>query len=97
MAFPFPNPFNLFRRTAAPATAVRSFDGGGRGRGFGMGRFHRINSEVAGAGASVRSRARHLAVNNPWLANWARALAGPGIVPTPKHPDAATRKALATA
>ena len=93
---------NLFRRTAAPATAVRRFDGaaGGR-RGFSMGTFHRINSEVAGAGASVRSRARYLAINNPWLAqgvaNWAGALVGPGITPTPKHPDAATRKALVTA
>ena len=102
MAFPFPNPFNLFRRTAAPATAVRRFDAatGGR-RGFGMGSFSRINSEVAGAGASVRSRARYLAANNPWLAqavaNWAGALVGPGITPTPKHPDAETRKALSEA
>lgn len=89
---------------ARPAKAldVRSFDGGGRGRrASGMGTFHRISSEVAGAGASVRSRARYLAVNNPWLAqavaNWAGALVGPGITPTPKHPDAATRKALVTA
>lgn len=102
MASPFAPFAKLFRRTAAPATAVRRFDGaaGGR-RGFGMGVFHRINSEVAGAGASVRSRARYLAVNNPWLAqavaNWAGALVGPGIVPTPRHPDAATRKALITA
>lgn len=84
------------------AGAVRRFDGaaGGR-RGFGMSTFHRINSEVAGAGATVRARARYLAANNPWLsqavANWTGALVGAGIVPTPKHPDAATRKALTEA
>ena len=85
----------------AKAVDVRSFDAASRRRASCMGTFHRINSEVAGAGASVRSRARCLAVNNPWLApavaNWAGALVGPGIVPTPKHPDAATRKALAAA
>ena len=63
-----------------------------------MASFHRINAEVAGAGANLRSRARYLANNNPWIshavANWAGALIGAGIVPTPKHPDATTRKAL---
>lgn len=103
MAFPFPTRLlNLLRRTAAPATAERRFDAAaGDRRGFGMGTFHRINSEVAGAGASVRSRGRYLGVNNPWLKqavdNWAGALVGPGITPTPKHPDAATRKALSEA
>ena len=103
MAFPFPTRLlNLLRRTAAPATAERRFDAAaGDRRGYGMGTFHRINSEVAGAGASVRSRGRYLGVNNPWLKqavdNWAGALVGPGITPTPKHPDAATRKALSEA
>ena len=101
MAFPFGQTFhNLFTRPAK-AGAVRRFDGaaGGR-RGWGLGTFGRINSEVAGAGASVRSRARYLANNNPWLsqavANWAGALIGAGIVPTPKHTDAATRSEMAT-
>ncbi|MGQ0565974.1 MAG: phage portal protein [Gemmobacter sp.] len=62
-----------------------------------MGSFGRINPEVAGAGASLRSRAAYLAMNNPWIAqavsNWTGALIGPGIVPTSKHPDAATRRA----
>lgn len=102
MAFPFlpQSVRSIFTGKAAPL-AVRRFDGaaGGR-RGWGVGTFGRINSEVAGAGASVRSRARYLANNNPWLsqavANWAGALIGAGIVPTPKHTDAATRAELAT-
>lgn len=60
MAFPFlpQSVRSIFARKAAPL-AVRRFDGatGGR-RGWGMGTFGRINSEVAGAGASVRTRAR---------------------------------------
>lgn len=95
-----PNPLNLFRRTTRPQR-VRRFDGaaGGR-RGWGMGTFHRINSEVAAAGSSLRARARYLATNNPWIANavanWTGALVGSGIVPTSQHPDATARKALAT-
>lgn len=76
----------LFKRQpAAPQT--RRFDGaaGGR-RGFGMGTFGPINPEVMAAGSTLRSRARYLAANNPWLcqgaANWAGALVGSGIVPT---------------
>lgn len=92
--------FDLFRRPAAKPATVRRFDGaaGGR-RGFGIGSFHRINSEVSGASASLRSRARYLAANNPWLsqgvANWTGALVGSGIVPTSKHSNAETRSDLA--
>lgn len=91
----------LFSRPAKPQ-AVRRFDGaaGGR-RGFGMGTFGRVNSEVSTSGATLRSRARYLANNNPWLsqavANWAGALVGSGIVPTPKHPDESTRADLTAA
>ena len=87
----------LFNRS--PVASVRRFDGaaGGR-RASGMGTFGRINPEVAAAGASLRSRAAYLAQNNPWInqavANWTGALIGPGIVPTSRHPDAATRKLL---
>jgi lambda family phage portal protein len=100
MAFPFGQTLTRIFTRPAKAGAVRRFDGaaGGR-RGWGMGTFGRINSEVAGAGASVRTRARYLANNNPWLsqavANWAGALIGAGIVPTPKHSDATKRKTLA--
>lgn len=96
MAFPFLP--KVFRRKAK-LIETRRFDGaaGGR-RGFGMGQMGRINSEVSASGASLRSRARYLAANNPWMsnavANWAGALAGPGIVPTPKHSDADTRAEL---
>lgn len=87
----------LLGRTAPPQQ-VRRFDGaaGGR-RGWGMGTFGRINPEVGAAGASLRSRAAYLAMNNPWIsqavANWTGALIGPGIVPTSKHPDPETRRA----
>lgn len=88
-------------RQAAPLT-VRRFDGaaGGR-RGSGLGVFGPINSEVAAAGPSLRSRSRYLTANNPLIANAIRNLAtamtGTGITPTPKHPDAAVRKALMAA
>jgi lambda family phage portal protein len=63
-----------------------------------MGHFGRINSEVAAAAPSLRSRASYLAMNNPWLsqacANWTGALVGAGIVPTSKHPDPERRKAI---
>lgn len=99
MAFPFIP--KLFSRPAKPQ-AVRRFDGaaGGR-RGFGIGNFGRVNSEVSASGATLRSRARYLANNNPWMsqavANWAGALVGSGIVPTPKHPDESTRADLTAA
>jgi len=90
-----------FTTRPAKAGLERTFDASkGERRGFGMGVFHSINPEVAAAGATVRARARYLAANNPWLsqavANWVGALIGAGILPTPKHPNAATRKALAT-
>ena len=78
---------------------TRRFDGaaGGR-RGWGMGTFGRINPETAAAGSALRSRASYLAMNNPWIANavgnLTGSLVGPGIVPSSKHPEAATRKAL---
>ena len=88
MAFPFIP--KLFRK--AKPVATRRFDGaaGGR-RGFGLGGFGRINSEVAGANSSLRSRARYVSANNPWVgqgvANWAGALVGAGIVPTSDMAD----------
>lgn len=88
MARPF---LTLFKRPAKQKT-VRRFDGaaGGR-RGWGMGSFGRINSEVAGANASLRSRARYLATNNPWITqavgNWAGSLIGPGINPIRNQPQ----------
>lgn len=93
---------NVLLGRAAQQALVRRFDGatGGR-RGHGFGTFHAINSEIGGAAYTLRGRARHLAVNNPWIAqavaNWVGALIGSGIMPTSKHPDAATRKALGEA
>ena len=91
-------PYNVFRNPAGPATATRSFGVTGGRRGWGMGTFGRINSEVAAAAPRLRSTASYLAMNNPWIsqaeANWAGALVGSGIVPTPKHADVAIRRAL---
>ncbi|MFN3953403.1 MAG: phage portal protein [Pararhodobacter sp.] len=76
----------LLGRTAPPLH-VRRFDGaaGGR-RGWGAGTFGRVGTETAAAGPTLRTRARYLANNNPWLAqavaNWTGALIGPGIEPT---------------
>ena len=74
---------------------TRRFDGatGGR-RGSGFGTFGPINSEVSASGPALRARARYLVQNNPWIchavANWVGALAGCGITPTSKNPDALT-------
>lgn len=98
----FPNPLaGLFNRALRQQVDhhVRRFDGAaGDRRGWGMGTFGRINPEIAAAGASVRTRSRYLAANNPWISpavsNWVGALIGPGVVPTAKHPNEATGKAL---
>lgn len=91
---------NTLARIIAPAAMnTRRFDGaaGGR-RGGGMGTFGRIVPEVAAGNASLRSRARYLANNNPWMANgvgnWVSGLVGAGITPVSRHPDAETRKLL---
>lgn len=94
-------PFLDILRTAKPQQ-VRRFDGaagaGGR-RTNGFGSFGHVNGEVRGAAHSIRSRARYLAANNPWIsqavANWVGSLVGSGIMPTPKHPDQTTRSTLA--
>lgn len=69
-----------------PSTRTRRFDaaaGGRRASGFGF--FGRTQTEVSGAAITVRSRARYLAANNPFVShavgNWVGALVGPGIVP----------------
>ncbi|ADP71986.1 phage portal protein, lambda family [Rhodomicrobium vannielii ATCC 17100] len=65
---------------------VRRFDaaGGGR-RAHGFGSFGRTQTEVSGAAYQVRSRARYLYANNPWIRqgvdNWVGSLVGCGIVP----------------
>lgn len=78
---------------------VRRFDGAAHGRRTsGFGSFGRINGEVSGSAHTLRSRARSLANNNPWISqavgNWVGALVGSGIVPTPKHGDPTIRTAL---
>lgn len=88
----------LMRRTSR-SVVVRRFDGaaGGR-RATGIGAFGPINPEVGAAGVMLRSRARHAAANNPWIANavgnWVGALVGSGLVPTARHPSSSRRQAL---
>lgn len=66
---------------------TRRFDaaGGGR-RATGFATFGRTQTEVSSAATLVRSRARGLYANNPYLRNavdnWIGALIGAGIVPT---------------
>lgn len=93
----------LFNRAQRRRTDshVRRFDGaaGGR-RGFGLGSFGSINSEVSASAVALRSRGRYLAENNPFInnavANWTGSLIGAGIMPTPRHADAETRKSLSS-
>jgi lambda family phage portal protein len=89
----------MFR--SSPSQHVRRFDGAAHGRRTnGFGGFGRINGEVSGSSHTIRSRARYLAANDPWIsqavANWVGALIGSGIVPTPKHPDQTIRAALSS-
>lgn len=86
-----------FRRSLAdfiapPPMSVRRFDaaaGGRRASGFAT--FGRTQTEVSGATQIVRSRARGLYANNPFMRaaidNWIGSLIGTGITPT-AEPDA---------
>lgn len=84
---------------AAPQPLARSYDAAtGAARRGSFGTFGSINSEIAAAGHTVTSRARHSIENNAWIANavqnYATALVGTGITAAPRHPDATTRAAL---
>jgi lambda family phage portal protein len=85
-------------RVIAPDN-IRRFDAAGQGRRFtatpAYGSHH---TETAVASGQLRSRARHLAANNPWAANGIEALVtalvGTGIVPASGVKDRATRRKL---
>lgn len=63
--------------------------------------FGSYGPETLAGSAIIARRARHAAENNPWLHSgveaWQTALVGAGIVPTPQHPDRATRQAIQAA
>lgn len=86
MAFPFGFMSKLFNRDDKPQH-TRRFDGaaGGR-RGWGASTMGRLSTETALAGPTLRSRARYLACNDPYLShgvsNWVGALVGAGIEAT---------------
>lgn len=90
----------LFSRTADGKTRVRSLDAGGHGRRFdGAGRVTNLNSDIYAASHNVRSRAAHMARNNPWIASGISAFVGSavgcGVEPTPKVEDPTLRKLIA--
>ena len=98
MAFPLLS--KILRRTGEKVQ-TRRFDGaaGGR-RGFGIGAMGRTGTETMLAAPVLRSRARYRAANDAFIVNavgnYVAALVGAGIVPTPQHPEAETRRDLST-
>ncbi|SEL86737.1 phage portal protein, lambda family [Roseovarius azorensis] len=101
MAFPFLSNAvrRIFDRSAAPV-GRRSLDAAtGSRRGSGLGQFGPINPEIGAAASITRSRARYLAMNNPFIANgvqnWCASLVGTGIRPAVRATDAGTRELAA--
>jgi lambda family phage portal protein len=85
-------------RVIAP-DAVRRFDGAGAGRRFTSTPVYGSHrTETAVASGQLRSRARHLAANNPWAGNGIEALVtalvGTGIVPASSVKNRDTRRKL---
>jgi lambda family phage portal protein len=85
-------------RVIAPDN-TRRFDAAGQGRRFtSTPAYGSHRTETAVASGQLRSRARHLAANNPWAANGIEALVtalvGTGIVPASSVKDRATRRKL---
>lgn len=91
----------LRRAETTPAPRRRSLDAatGGR-RAVGMGVSQGAPAETASA-SIVRQRARHAALNNPWIGNavgnMIAALVGSGMRPAPLHGDRAARRRLTRA
>ena len=89
---------SLFRRNTPPPPALRSFDGAMPATRRGIRSFGPTGPETLAAAAPLRSRARHAAANNAWIANGVAAIVGEavgaGIEPTSAHPDSDQRPAL---
>lgn len=78
----------------------RALDSGAVGRRFPAGsRITNLNSDILNTGRTIRERAAYYARNNSHAAAAVTALVsnivGPGIVPSPQHPDPAERARLA--
>jgi lambda family phage portal protein len=85
-------------RVIAPDN-TRRFDAAGGGRRFtSTPAYGTHRTETTVASGQLRSRARHLAANNPWAGNGIEALVtalvGTGIVPASSVKDRATRRKL---
>lgn len=92
-------PSRQVRRADERRAHKRSFDaaGGGR-RGSSFRSFGSTGPETLAAAPSLRSRARHAAANNGYVANAVAAIraeaVGAGIEPASAHPDADRRETL---
>ncbi|MBI1207632.1 MAG: phage portal protein [Azospirillum sp.] len=78
----------------------RSLDAGAAGRRWPVAtRISNLNADVLGSGRTIRERAGYYANNNAHgraaVAALVANIVGPGIVPSPQHPDQATRRRLA--
>lgn len=81
-------------------TQRRALEAGGAGVRWPAGaRVSNLNSDILGAARTIRERAAYAARNNATAAAAVSALVsnivGPGIVPSPQHPDPAERARLA--
>lgn len=87
-------------RLIAPPTKSRRFEAV-YGRRWSAAPFGRMASESVAAAAPLRNRARDAYANNPHaraaVEAWVTALVGTGARALPKHPDANSRAAIATA
>lgn len=88
------------KRVLSHGLRRRSLDAGGTGRRWPAGsRVSNLNADILGTGRTIRERAAHAARNNATAAAAVNALVtnivGPGIVPSPQHPDPGERARLA--
>jgi len=88
----------ILQRVLRRTTARRSFEGALPASRRGIRSFGPTGPETLAAAAPLRSRARHAAANNAWIANGVAAIVGEavgaGIEATSAHPDSDQRPTL---
>jgi len=80
----------------------RSLDAGANSKRWpASARLGNLNADILGTGRTIRDRAGYYAINNAHARAAVEALVanivGPGIVPSPQHPDPAVRRRLTDA